>query len=72
MGIFTGLFHTQDKPTNSTSGSAFSFFLGGSSSGKMQAVKYFLHDGGEDIFLDSIRRRECIHTKIGRKPLNFT
>jgi len=34
MGIFTGLFHTRDKPTNSTSGSAFSFFLGGSSSGK--------------------------------------
>lgn len=34
MGIFTGLFHTRDKPSNSTSGSAFSFFLGGSSSGK--------------------------------------
>ena len=34
MGIFTGLVHTRDKPTNSTSGSAFSFFLGGSSSGK--------------------------------------
>jgi len=34
MGILTGLFHTRDKPTNSTSGSAFSFFLGGSSSGK--------------------------------------
>lgn len=32
----------------------------------------FLSKGGEDIFLDSLRRRECIHTKRGRKPLNFT
>ena len=34
MGILSGLFHTRDKPRNSTPGSSFSFFLGGSSSGK--------------------------------------
>ena len=34
MGILTGLFNSRDKPQNRTSGSAFSFFLGGSSSGK--------------------------------------
>ena len=34
MGIFSGLFRSRDKPTNRTAGSAYSFFLGGSSSGK--------------------------------------
>lgn len=34
MGILSGLFHSGDKPQNSTSGSAYSFFLGGSTSGK--------------------------------------
>jgi hypothetical protein len=29
-------------------------------------------DGGEDIFLDSTRRRECIHTNRRREPLNCT
>lgn len=28
--------------------------------------------GGEDIFLDSTRRRECIHTNRRREPLNCT
>lgn len=34
MGILSGLFRSRDKPKNYTSGSSFSFFLGGSSSGK--------------------------------------
>ena len=34
MGIFTGLFRIRDAPTNSTSGSAYSFFMGTSSAGK--------------------------------------
>ena len=34
MGIFSGLFRTRDAPQNRTSGSAYSFFLGQSSSGK--------------------------------------
>ena len=34
MGIFKGLFRSRDKPQNRTSGSAYSFFMGGSSSGK--------------------------------------
>lgn len=34
MGIFSGLFKSRDKPSNSTVGSAYSFFLGGSTSGK--------------------------------------
>ena len=34
MGIFTGIFKSRDKPTNRTAGSAYSFFLGGSTSGK--------------------------------------
>ena len=34
MGIFSGLFRTRDAPVNRTSGSAYSFFLGQSSSGK--------------------------------------
>ena len=35
MGIFSGLFRSRDKPQNSTSGSAYRFFLGNSTSGKV-------------------------------------
>ncbi len=34
MGILSGLFHSRDKPKNHTAGSSYSFFMGGSSSGK--------------------------------------
>jgi len=34
MGIFSGLFRSRDKPQNRTAGSAYTFFLGGSTSGK--------------------------------------
>ena len=34
MGILTGIFKSRDKPSNRTAGSAYSFFLGGSTSGK--------------------------------------
>ena len=34
MGFFSGLFRSRDKPQDRTSGSAYSFFLGTSSSGK--------------------------------------
>lgn len=34
MSILSGIFKARDKPVNSTSGSAFSFFMGGSLAGK--------------------------------------
>lgn len=34
MGIFASLFHSRDKPTNSTAGSSYTFFLGSTTSGK--------------------------------------
>ena len=34
MGIFSGLFRSRDKPTNRTVGSSYSFFMGGTTSGK--------------------------------------
>ena len=34
MGFLDGLFRSRDKPQNRTAGSAYSFFMGGSSSGK--------------------------------------
>jgi len=34
MSIFSGLFRSRDKPQNRTSGSAYTFFMGGSSAGK--------------------------------------
>ena len=34
MGILQGLFRSRDKPQNRTVGSNFSFFMGGSTSGK--------------------------------------
>ena len=34
MSIFSGLFRSRDKPENRTAGSSYSFYMGGSSSGK--------------------------------------
>ena len=34
MNIFSGLFKSRDKPTNSTNGSAYRFFFGQTQSGK--------------------------------------
>ncbi len=34
MGIFSGLFQSRDKPENRTAGSTYTFYLGGSTSGK--------------------------------------
>lgn len=34
MGILNGLFRSRDKPTDRTAGSSYSFFLGGTASGK--------------------------------------
>ncbi len=34
MGFLSGLFKSRDTPKNRTSGSAYSFFMGGSTSGK--------------------------------------
>lgn len=34
MGILSGLFKSRDKPINRTNGSAYSFLMGGSSSGR--------------------------------------
>ena len=34
MGIFSGLFKSRDKPQNSTAGSAYRFYMGGTTSGK--------------------------------------
>ena len=34
MGILSGLFRSRDKPTGRTAGSSYSFFLGGTASGK--------------------------------------
>ena len=34
MGIFSGLFKSRDKPTDSTAGSRYTFYMGGSTSGK--------------------------------------
>lgn len=35
MGILSGLFKSRDKPTNRTAGSAYNFFLGSSTAGKL-------------------------------------
>lgn len=35
MGIFSGLFRSRDKPQDRTAGSAYSFYMGGTTSGKI-------------------------------------
>ena len=35
MGIFSGLFKSRDKPSDSTAGSRYAFYMGGSTSGKV-------------------------------------
>ena len=37
MSIFTGMFRSRDKPQNRTAGSSYSFFFGGSTSGKRKS-----------------------------------
>ena len=39
MGILSGLFRSRDKPTDRTAGSSYSFFLGGTASGKYVTEK---------------------------------
>ena len=34
MKLFSSLFHSRDKPQNSTTGSAYRFYMGGSTTGK--------------------------------------
>ena len=34
MSLFNGLFRSRDKPQNRTAGSSYSFFMGGTTSGK--------------------------------------
>ena len=34
MSIFSGLFRSRDKPQNRTAGSAYTFYMGGTTSGK--------------------------------------
>ena len=34
MGNLSALFHSRDKPKNRTAGSAYTFFMGGSTAGK--------------------------------------
>ena len=34
MGILSGIFKARDKPENRTAGSAYTFYMGGSTSGK--------------------------------------
>lgn len=43
MGILSGIFKSRDKLQNATSGSAYRFFIGGSSGGKEKAVKHPLY-----------------------------
>lgn len=38
MGNLSGIFKSRDKPQNATSGSAYRFFIGSSSSGKNAKV----------------------------------
>ena len=35
MGLFSSLFRSRDAPQNSTAGSGYTFFFGGSTSGKI-------------------------------------
>ena len=43
MGIFSGLFKSRDKPQNSTAGSAYAFYMGGTTSGKAVTERSAMH-----------------------------
>ena len=34
MGLFTGIFRSRDKPQDKTAGSSYTFYMGGTTSGK--------------------------------------
>ena len=48
MGFLSGIFRSRDKPSDRTAGSSYSFFLGGTASGKYvterSAIYFLLHD----------------------------
>ena len=44
MSIFDGLFRSRDKPQNRTPGSSYSFYMGGSSSGKAVTERSAMQD----------------------------
>ena len=41
MGFLSGLFHSREKPTKSTNGSAYRFLFGGSNSGKGEVIALY-------------------------------
>ena len=58
MSIFSGIFKARDKPANSIAGSRYSFFFGGTSSGKpvnettaMQMVESHINLIADILFL---------------------
>ena len=51
MGFLSGLFHSRDKPTNSTNGSAYRFLFGGSNSGKAVNERSAMQNDCRSIFI---------------------
>ena len=70
MGILSGLFRSRDKPENRTSGSAFSFFFGGSTSGKCvnerSAMQMTAVYSCVRILAEAVAGLPCICTAIRR------
>ena len=48
MGIFTGMFKSRDKPENRTAGSAYTFYMGGTTSGKAVTERSAMQSAGEE------------------------
>ena len=55
MNIFSGLFKSRDKPTNSTNGSAYRFFFGQTQSGKIVTERSAMQMTEGYYFCDILR-----------------
>ena len=49
MSIFSGLFRSRDKPTDSTTGSTYRFLFGGTTSGKAVTERSAMNDSVFDL-----------------------
>jgi nanoRNase/pAp phosphatase (c-di-AMP/oligoRNAs hydrolase) len=49
MGLFTGIFRSRDKPQNRTAGSNYTFYMGGTTSGKVTNEMVIVADNFTEV-----------------------
>ncbi len=76
MGILKTLFRSRDKPQNRTAGSGYSFFFGGTTSGKavneMSAIERFVMEKDDQQHYVEVDRSKDIIKEMVERITNLT